>query len=367
MHRIGASLSAPSLRGGRGSLRTRLKVSGRAGSATTGMHALARFGRYPAITQELPMRSLTPIAFALAFGLSGLSILVIPGCGDQQSPGTSSASSSQPVSSPSVSSPSADDVRADAKRQRDAINRDYAVKFSEMKLRLQQDKDAAAQKGAQADLDRDKEVAQLEITMQGIVDSIKQEKDAVDADAVQKLKDPGSQEVAIKADQKRRKEDIELRGSNKMNTVTVKIDHAKAVDLEKHQEIDRTLTAQLKDEQQKILAEENASRRRAIDVDYEATVKLDAIKHTVAAQNEQLRQEQLRRLEKDMKISQSIRDGLASDTSVAVPSRNVDVATTDGVVEISGTVPSESDHRAIIAVATRADGVQRVNDRLAVR
>lgn len=306
--------------------------------------------------------STSALAITLGFGLSSLSIILIGGCGDQASQSGSSASA--PYAAPT---PSADDVRADAKQKKDAINREYLAQFNAMKMRVQQLKDTAAQKGVQADLDRDKEVAPLEITMQGIVDGMMQEKAAVDADAGQKLKDPGAQEVVIKAEQKRRKEEIELKGSGRMNEVTVKIDHAKAVDQEKHQDIERNLNAKLKDEQQRILAEERAVRRRAIDIDYDATVKLDVIKHTAAAQNDQQRQEQLGRMEKDMKISQAIRDGVVSDASIAVPSKNVDIATIDGVVDVSGTVSSESDHKAIIAVATKADGVQRVNDRLAVR
>ena len=71
--------------------------------------------------------------------------------------------------------------------------------------------------------------------------------------------------------------------------------------------------------------------------------------------------------DRDLRISQEVRAGLTRDAHLARDSRNVQVATVNGVVTLTGTVTSDADRGALRSQAERVSGVVRVEDQLVVR
>jgi osmotically-inducible protein OsmY len=72
-------------------------------------------------------------------------------------------------------------------------------------------------------------------------------------------------------------------------------------------------------------------------------------------------------MDKDLKISQTLREDVIVDPSLSVSSKDVDISTSNGVVLISGLVPTEADHQKILSTARSIDGVMQVTDRIAVK
>jgi osmotically-inducible protein OsmY len=294
--------------------------------------------------------------------LSGLGLLLVTSCGD--APNLPEASSST-VPAPAIQT--AEEVRSDAQAQRRAADRDYEDKIIAISLRERAGKEAARQQNALIDRDFDKATQPMEGEIDGVMDSVKRDKAIVDVDAAQKRKATGAQDAVITADQVRLKADIELKGNEKATAINDRIDHIKAVALGKHQEIAQHLSLALKDSKLEMIADELVVRRRKIDIDYQETLAQATLSHKTAEHLDELRKGQLRTLDNDLKISQTLRDEVIVDPTLAVSSKDVVIATADGVVVISGSVSTEADHQKIIATAKGIAGVVQVTDRIAVQ
>jgi osmotically-inducible protein OsmY len=287
---------------------------------------------------------------------------IVVGCNDASIP---SATATGPATGEAQQTP--EGVRTDAAAQRRVVERVYEDQVIAIALREKEIKEDARRQDAGIDLDFDKSTQPKEIEIQDIVDQVKRDKAVADSNAELKGREPGAQAADIKADQLRRKAEIDLQGNEKTTAINDKIDHAKAIDLEKHQEVAKQLTQKLNDLKLEIIADERAERHQKIDIDYNATVMQDAMTHKSAEESEQVRQSELRKMDKDLKISQTLREDVIVDPSLSVSSKDVDISTSNGVVLISGLVPTEADHQKILSTARSIDGVMQVTDRIAVK
>jgi osmotically-inducible protein OsmY len=69
---------------------------------------------------------------------------------------------------------------------------------------------------------------------------------------------------------------------------------------------------------------------------------------------------------KDRALAQQVLSGLRTDTTLT-PAPAVNVHVSDGKVILSGTVPNEERHQAIVGAAQRAAGTKKVVDELRVQ
>lgn len=70
--------------------------------------------------------------------------------------------------------------------------------------------------------------------------------------------------------------------------------------------------------------------------------------------------------EADRAITQSIRQNIASDSSLSTNAKNVKIITVDGAVTLRGPVKSEKEKADIVARAQQIAGVKRVDDQLEI-
>jgi osmotically-inducible protein OsmY len=70
--------------------------------------------------------------------------------------------------------------------------------------------------------------------------------------------------------------------------------------------------------------------------------------------------------EADRAITQSIRQNIASDSSLSTNAKNVKIITVDGAVTLRGPVKSEKEKVDIVARAQQIAGVKRVDDQLEI-
>jgi hyperosmotically inducible periplasmic protein len=70
--------------------------------------------------------------------------------------------------------------------------------------------------------------------------------------------------------------------------------------------------------------------------------------------------------EADQELGSSIRQAIVDDDSLSTTAKSVTVASLDGVVTLRGRVESPGEKQAIAAIARRAPGVKRVDDRIGI-
>lgn len=68
----------------------------------------------------------------------------------------------------------------------------------------------------------------------------------------------------------------------------------------------------------------------------------------------------------DLRITQDIRKALTDNKTLSLQAKNVEVVTEGGNVELAGSVESESEKRAVAAVAQTIYGVKQVNNKIEI-
>jgi len=68
----------------------------------------------------------------------------------------------------------------------------------------------------------------------------------------------------------------------------------------------------------------------------------------------------------DWELTTKVKTSIMSDTSISASARFVSVNTTNGVVTLTGTVPSKKDMDRIVKLAKNVDGVKRVDNQMTV-
>jgi osmotically-inducible protein OsmY len=296
-----------------------------------------------------------PAACAIILALlwaSGCDEMTVRGAAPDDTPGTQRA---------------IDQVNADARTSKQDI--DQALRDQSLNIAFRQNliKETAAHQNEQVDIDRDKVVQPLKITMQSTREQAKADQQAIDLDAGQKLKAPGAQEPAITADHTTRLAELERKTAESVAAINAEIDKADAKAKQQHALIEKDRQNRLIDTSMELEADERTARQKKADIDNATIRKLNAISEASSDRTTKDRAAEQRTRDADMKITKTIRDEVDSDKSLAMTSKDIEITTAKGVVQVSGTVPSEADRQAIIAKAKKVDGVVRVDSLIAVR
>jgi osmotically-inducible protein OsmY len=241
-------------------------------------------------------------------------------------------------------------------------DQDTAIAFQEKLIR-----DNAAQQDVEVDIARDKVAQPLKIKIMKINAQAKTDKEAVEFEASQRLKNPGDLESAIKAERVSRCAEIDLKATESIAAVNFDMDQATLRAQQQHFRISQDKDKQLADKRMELEADERVARQKKSDIDKETIEKLNAISQKSADTTAQTRKADQRVRDSDMKITQAIRDDLANDRNLSALGKDIDITTTNGVVVMSGTVDNESDRQSVIAKAKKVDGVVRVDNLLAVK
>lgn len=69
----------------------------------------------------------------------------------------------------------------------------------------------------------------------------------------------------------------------------------------------------------------------------------------------------------DWEITTKVKAEILSDTTIGAMARFVSVSTTDGVVTLTGSVPTQKDKDLIGKIAKKVKGVSRVDNRITVK
>ncbi len=296
-----------------------------------------------------------PTASAIIFAL-----FYTPGC--EEMTGRTTAPDDSPATQRAI-----DDVNADARAKKQGIDQAYHDQSLNIAFRQNLIKEKAAQQDAQVDIDRDKVVQPLKITLQSTREHEKADKQAIDLDTAQKLKAPGAQEPEITADHANRITEVERKANESIAAMNAEIERANAKAAQQHATIAKDRDNRLIETSMELEADEQAERQKKADVDAATLKKLSAISDSSTQRTSTERTAEQRTKEADMKITQTIRDEVANDKSLAPASKDIAVSTAKGVVQVSGTVQTEADRQAIIEKAKKVDGVVRVDSLLAVR
>ena len=293
---------------------------------------------------------------------SAILIALFAACGCDELTGRQSAPDDSPRTQRDI-----DAVNADAHAKKQEVDQTYRDQSLGIAFRQNLIKEKAAQQEAQADLDRDKVVQPLKLTLTSTRAQEKADKQTLELDTAQKLKAQGAQPVEIQADHAKRLADIERRASESTAAITTQIEQADATAAKQHAAIAKERDSRLLDTSMELEADERSARQKKADIERATIAKLDAIGANSNERTAQERAASQRSRDADLKITQTIRGEVAKDKSLSSTSKDVEVTTAKGVVQVSGTVPNEAERQTIIALASKVDGVVRVDSLIAVR
>lgn len=108
---------------------------------------------------------------------------------------------------------------------------------------------------------------------------------------------------------------------------------------------------------------ERLAREEHLAVAQQTSARIDQLGRQSSSRSERQREEAAVAHQRDEDITSAVRKDLARHGE---PTRGVTVATTAGVVVLSGGVPNDSVRQTIVKDASRISGVVRVDDRLAI-
>jgi hyperosmotically inducible protein len=77
-------------------------------------------------------------------------------------------------------------------------------------------------------------------------------------------------------------------------------------------------------------------------------------------------QVQSQEMSSDWSITTKVKAEILSDTSISASARFVSVSTTDGVVTLTGSVPTREDRERIYRIARKVNGVKRVDNQITI-
>lgn len=297
----------------------------------------------------------------LIYPASGLllALLLSTGCDDM-------TARNSPDNSPETQR-AVNDVNTDALVKKHDVDVAYQDQETSISFQKKLIRDNAAEQDAEADLARDKVIQPLRVKIARISEQAKEDKNAVDLDIAQRLKNPGDQEAAIKADRTSRCAEIDRKATESIAAVTADIDQATLKSQQQHAAIAQEKEKKLTDKQLELESDERVARQKKADIDKATIEKLNSIGQKSSTATAQSRKDDQHTRDNDMKITQTIRDDVSNNQTLAASRRSVDITTTNGVVVVSGTVASDSDRQSIIAIAKKVDGVVRVDSLLAVK
>jgi osmotically-inducible protein OsmY len=255
-----------------------------------------------------------------------------------------------------------DAIRDDATLQKKAADREYDEQMNASAFRNKQVNEKARLERDQVDITRDQATIPL-VAKQNIAKARAQrEREQIAATTDLKLKSStGDQAAQIMADAASKYAEAELTAAAEIASAANHITAAEAEARQEKADIDAREGVQLSD----IVLEQNEAKRkqrqRTLEIDTQTANQLDRLGKDSARRVEQARADDARSADRDREITSKIRDAIASDRT---RDPVVKVETKDGIVTLSGTAPSETDHRIIVGKANKTSGVVRVDDRI---
>ncbi len=293
---------------------------------------------------------------------SGITLSLLPATGCEEMASRGTAPDDSPATQRAI-----DEINADARSKKLEIDQTYRDQSLNLAFRQNLIKEKAAQADAQADIDRDKVVQPLKITLESTREKAKADKLAIDQDIAQKSKAPDAHEATISAERASRIAEVERKSAESVAAINGEIERANAKAVQQHAAIAKDRDSRLLDTTMELEADERTARQKKADVDNAAIRKLNAIGDASTERTAKERAADQKARDADMRITQTIRDEVANDSALPATSKNIEVTTAKGVVQVSGTVQSEADRQAIIDKAKKVDGVVRVDSLIAVR
>ena len=301
--------------------------------------------------------SLSILVPILATGL----ILATSGC-DQQS-----ARSDYPDTSPQTHR-QVDEIQADATARRAAIDKRLDESTTAIAFHRGQISDKAKADRAKIALDHDQSVAPLTAKRESTKVKYDAQKQEIATALEKKQKDNAAEEAPkLQADAASQTAEVDRKQTAEYVSIDQDIRSADDTAAKKKNDLDAQESKDLADCDRQLTDAKNQARADKLAVDKDVNSKLASVEGDSKSRADKAHAAEDRSSESDRKISAAVRSDLDDDKSVAAKSSDVGISTKDGVVTLTGTVPSDYDRHAIITKAGRTSGVKSVQDQLSVR
>jgi osmotically-inducible protein OsmY len=293
----------------------------------------------------------------LATGL----ILATAGC-DQQS-----ARSDYPDNTPQTHR-QVDEINNDATARKAAIDKRYDDTATAIAFHRGQISDKAKADRAKIALDHDRDVAPLTAKRNATKVKYDAQKQEIATALDKKQKDNTAEEAPkLQADAASQTADVDRKETAEFVSIDQDIRSADDTAAKKKNDVDAQEAKDLADCDRQLTEAKNQARADKLAVDKDVNSKLASVESDSKSRMDKSHTAEDRSNESDRKISAAVRSDLDDDKSVAGKSSDVAITTKDGVVTLSGTVPSDYDRHAIITKAGKTSGVKSVQDQLSVR
>ena len=293
----------------------------------------------------------------LATGL----ILATAGC-DQQS-----ARSDYPDNSPQTHR-QVDEIQTDATARKAAIDKRADETATSISFHRGQITDKANADRAKIALDHDQTVAPLTAKREAVKVKYDAQKQEIATALEKKQKDNTAEEAPkLQADAASQTAEVDRKQTAEFVSIDQDIRSADDTAAKKKNEVDAQQAKDLADCDRQLTEAKNQARADKLAVDKDVTSKLASVEGDSRSRMDKAHAAEDRSLESDRKISAAVRSDLDGDKAVAAKTSDVAITTKDGVVTLTGTVPSDYDRHAVIAKAGQTSGVKSVIDQMSVR
>lgn len=258
----------------------------------------------------------------------------------------------------------ADAIRDQARSRKAVIDREQDERATAIAFRERQIKDKASQDREAIVIEFQKPRPALQRQADEVRSKAERERADLDRTLAETLRNPGDRnEAQIRADSNAKRAEIDRVQAARIaevNAETAKLDSQAR---ERTEAINKKEAEQLAKTTEELAESKRSAAERRLAVDRETTEKLDRLGTASSKQTASNREQSQR----DSEITSAIRSDLARDGKLVSKAADVTVTTSDGVVVLTGSVPSEVERKAVVARASDMAGVRRVDDRLVVR
>jgi hypothetical protein len=258
-----------------------------------------------------------------------------------------------------------DSIRQDADRRNAAIDRELEERKTALGFQAKQVSDKAKVEREQIALEADQTIAPLKARRDEAAAAAKRERERIETEGDAKLATvSGDEATKIKADVETRKAEAARKAAETAAETGAAIDREKSNAAAKVAKIDEREAKELAEISRQRSEAERQARERKLAVSVETTNKLDEVGEESAERMEKRRKELAAASDKDREINDAVRKDIDRRGDSV---KGVTVATSGGVVTLSGAVPNETVRRELVSDVSKVNGVVRVDDRLAVR
>ncbi|MBA3936840.1 MAG: BON domain-containing protein [Planctomycetes bacterium] len=300
------------------------------------------------------------LAFLVPVLATGL-ILATAGC-DQQT-----ARSDYPDNSPQTHR-QIDEIQADATARRAAVDKRAEEKATAITFHRGQITDKAKADRAKIALDHDQAVAPLAAKREAAKVKYDAQKQEIATALAKKQKDNTAEEAPkLLADAASQTAEVERKETAEFVSIDQDIRSADDTAAKKKNDVDAQEAKDLADCDRQLTETKNQARADKLAVDKDVNGKVASVEGDSKSRMEKAHANEDRSLESDRKTSAAVRADLDGDKAVAAKSSDVAITTRDGIVTLTGTVPSDYDRHAVIAKAGQTKGVKSVVDQMSVR